>query len=424
MSSRLTRRRFLAGSLSLLALADRFAAAGAEPPQQPWWPVAPPLSQPTGEVIRVSTVDELFAAAEKVRPGGTILLADGHYRMPRYFELHTDNATLRSQSGRRERVILDGAESRHGELVGISRCSGVTIADLTVQNVRFNGLKINSNLGATRVTIRNCVIHNVWQRGVKGPGVPKESRDTLRPTDCRIEYCLFYNDRTKQFADDPTDRPDTFGGNYVGGIDVMYAKGWTISDNVFLGIHGRTGGARGAIFLWHDAQDCTIERNVILDCDTGICLGNSHRGPETTIHCTGCLVRNNLVVRCPESGILADYTRDCRILHNTIHDPGSRLQRLIRLVHDNDGLVVAHNLLSGPPMRIETRSEIKAEGNLVKSDAGDWFLDPAGGNLHLRPDFRHAVGTVPRLPEVQEDFDRHRRAQRTAVGADEPDADG
>jgi hypothetical protein len=393
-------------------------------PQQPWWPAAPPLPGPAGEVIPVSTVDELFAAAENVRPGGTISLAGGHYRMPRYFELHTDNVTLRSESGRRDDVVLDGAESRHGELVGISRCSGITIADLSIQNVRFNGLKINSNLSATRVTIHNCVIHNVWQRGIKGPGVPKENRDSMRPTDCRIQYCLFYNDRPKQFADDPTDRPDNFGGNYVGGIDVMYPRGWTISDNVFLGIQGRTRQARGAIFLWHDAQDCIVERNVIVDCDSGICLGNSHRGPETTIHGTRCLVRNNFVVRCPESGILADYTRDCRILHNTIHDPGSRLQRLIRLVHDNDGLIVAHNLLSGPPMRIETQSEIRAEGNLVKRDAGDWFLDPAGGNLHIRPNARRAVGTVARLRDVQEDFDRRQRTQTTCVGADEADAVG
>jgi len=37
--------------------------------------------------------------------------------------------------------------------------------------------------------------------------------------------------------------------NYVGGIDAMYARQWTICDNVFVGIQGRTRAARGAVFL-------------------------------------------------------------------------------------------------------------------------------------------------------------------------------
>ena len=84
------------------------------PPLQSWFPKAPPLPPPRGEVIRVSSVEELFRAVESVKPGGTILIADGHYIMPRYLEVHTDNVTLRGESGQRERVIIDGTNSRHG----------------------------------------------------------------------------------------------------------------------------------------------------------------------------------------------------------------------------------------------------------------------------------------------------------------------
>lgn len=399
---------FLAG---LAAAAE--SAAGM--PDLSWFPKAPPLAAPAGEVLRVATVDELFAAAEKVKPGGTILVADGHYLMPRYFELHTDNVTLRSASGQREKVILDGAQSRHGELVGVTACSGVTIADLTIQNIKYNGFKINSNLKATRVTIRNCVIHNIWQRGIKGPAVPKAERGRFRPTDCRIEYCLFYNDHPKRMEDDPGDQ---FNGDYVGGIDIMCARGWTIRDNLFYGIHGRNRLARGAIFVWNESEDCVIERNAIVDCDAGICLGNSFKGPETPAHATRCIVRNNFVTRCPETGILADYTRDCKILQNTIYDPGSRLQRLIRLVHDNDGLVVANNLLSGPPMRNESQSSMRIHDNLTR-DLASSFVDVAAGNLHLSAAVPGVTQSAPRLAEVSEDFDRQPRKDRTDVGADE-----
>ena len=153
---------FFAGSLA--------TANESKSPLQDWFPTAPPLAEPTGQVIEVASVDELFRASTNVRPGGTILMADGHYMMPRYFELRTDNVTLRSKSGRREKVVIDGADSRHGELVGITAASDVTIADLTIQNIKWNGFKINSNRGVQRFRIYNCVIHNAWQRGIKDVG--------------------------------------------------------------------------------------------------------------------------------------------------------------------------------------------------------------------------------------------------------------
>jgi len=394
------------------------AETSVNPPVQPWFPKAPPLPQTSGEVIRVSSVEELFKAAQSVKPGGTILVADGHYMMPRYLEIHTDNVTLRGESGHRDRVIIDGIDSRHGELIGITRCSGVTIADLTIQNIKWNGFKINSNTNVQNVTIYNCIIHNIWQRGVKGVGVPEEGRENMRPKDCRVQYCLFYNDRPKRFSDDPADTPENFNGNYIGGMDIMYPTGWVISDNVFIGIQGRTRSARGAIFLWHDGRDCVVERNIIIDCDMGIALGNSHRGPETKIHCTGFIVRNNFITRAPESGILADYTNNCKILHNTIHDPHNRLRRLIRLVHDNDGLIVANNLLSGPEMRKESSSQITFGNNLEK-ELTEYFVDPTQGDLHLKRSVTQVAGKIDPLPEVTEDIDGQIRSQTPEIGADE-----
>ena len=403
-------------SFALPAVAP--AADPIGPPQQAWFPKAPPLPKPRGDVIRVTTVDQLFQAARDVKPGGTILLADGHYMMPRYFDLRTDNVTIRGASGRREKVVLDGARSRHGELVGITACSGVTVADLTIQNIKHNGFKLNSNFGVQRVTIYNCIIHNIWQRGIKGVKVPRSDPEIRPPADCRVQYCLFYNDRPKQFSDDPADTPQNFGGNYVGGMDIMYATRWTISDNVFIGIRGRTGEARGAVFLWHDSEDCLVERNVIVDCDSGICLGNSHRAAETKVHCRRCTVRNNFVTRTPENGILADYTQDCVIVHNTVHDPSSRLKRLIRLVHDNRGLLVANNLLSGPPMRIETGSKVRFQGNVTRELTAS-LADPQAGNLHLKRPLPGVTDAARVLPQAASDIDRQRRHNPCDVGADE-----
>jgi hypothetical protein len=270
-----------------------------------------------------------------------------------------------------------------------------------------------------RVTLYNLILHNIWQRGVKGVKVPLDQRPWMRPRDCRIQYCLFYNDRPKRFEDDPADTPQNFDGNYVGGIDVMYAKGWVIADNVFVGIQGRTRGARGAVFLWHETEDCVIERNIIIDCDVGIALGNSHKPPEVPVHATRCVVRNNFVTRAPENGIVADYTRDCQIVHNTIHDPTNRLGRLIRLVHDNDGLLVANNLLSGPPLRNESPSRIILRQNPA-TNLDHHFVDAVTGNLHLKTPLPDGVGPAEAVDGVVDDIDRQPRRDAPMLGADDP----
>ncbi len=400
---------------AVTAKAELRLTEAINPPNQPWFPKAPPLPRPAGQTIKVSSVQGLIKAIDQIRPGGTILLADGHYMMPHYIEIKTDNVSLRGVSGHRERVVIDGAKSRDGELIGITGCSGVTIADLTIQNTRYNGFKINSETNVQRLTIYNCIIHNIWQRGVKGVKVPKKNREVIRPKHCRVQYCLFYNDRPKRLSDDPHDIAD---GNYIGGIDVMYAKNWVISDNVFVGLHGRTREGRGAIFIWFDSQDCIIERNIIIDCDAGICLGNPHRANGINTHCLRFVVRNNFITRATEGGIVTVYTQDCKILNNSIHEPDSRLGRLIRLVYDNDGLLVANNLLSGPKIRNESGSKIRFRSNLEK-DLTAALVNPSQGNLRLTAWATDAVNKAESLSDVAGDIDREPRGAKPDIGADE-----
>ncbi|MHC4325270.1 MAG: right-handed parallel beta-helix repeat-containing protein [Planctomycetota bacterium] len=382
---------------------------------QEWFPIAPALPKAKGPTISVSDVRELIRALDQAEPGQTILIEDGHYMMPRHVQISADNVTLRSASGQRQRVIIDGAESRHKELLGIRACSDVTIADLTIQNIQCNGFKINSETNVQKLTIHNCIIHNIWQRGIKGVKVPKVNREAIRPRDCRIQYCLFYNDRPKRLSDDPA---DIAKGNYVAGIDVMFAKDWIISDNVFIGIQGRTYEGRGAVFIWHDSQDCVIERNIIIDCDVGLQLGNPHRPDEIRYHCLRCIARNNFITRAPEAGIVTVYTKDCKLLSNTIHDPESKSRRLLRTVFTNDSLLIANNLLSGLGIRNESESKITFLNNLIK-DVTDGFIDPVHGNLHLKSTVIEAIDKGLSQAEIAVDIDRNPRGAKPDIGADE-----
>jgi hypothetical protein len=268
------------------------------------------------------------------------------------------------------------------------------------------------------------VIHNIWQRGVKGVKVPAANRQALRPRDCVVEGCFFFNDHPKRPEDDPADPPEgDFRGNYVGGIDLMFASGWIIRSNVFVGIRGRTGEGRGAVFLWHESEDCRVEQNVFIDCDAGICLGNSYRPEDVRVHARRCEVRNNFIVRCSEQGILAAHTEGSRIEHNSIFDPDGRLRRGIRVVHANPGLSVRSNLIVGDGrgslLRIETEERIALESN-AEGAFRDFFVDPARGDLHIREAQKPTAPRAARLPGTKIDLDGDARPAETAIGADEP----
>ena len=159
-----------------------------KPPFQAWFPLAPSLPMPSENLVKVSNVNELFDAVDNAKKGTTILLADGFYEMPCYLEIKTDNVTLRGESGHREKVIIDGSNSIHGELIGVTKCSNVTIANLTIQNIKWNGFKLNTNTNVQNVTIYNCIIHNIWQRGVKAVLIPEGDRENIRPKNCRVQY--------------------------------------------------------------------------------------------------------------------------------------------------------------------------------------------------------------------------------------------
>src|SRR5262249_30707372 len=158
--------------LEALAAPPPKTGAASARPERLWFPRAPALPPAKGEVIEVSDAQALFAAAGRLAPGGTIVVAEGEYVIDPPLVIATDNVTLRGESGHRERVVLDGAGTL-GELLTIHGCSRVTIADLTVRNVRWNGIKIDSDSGVQRLTIRNCLLQNVWQRGVRGVKVPE-----------------------------------------------------------------------------------------------------------------------------------------------------------------------------------------------------------------------------------------------------------
>ncbi|HEU0138476.1 MAG TPA: hypothetical protein VFQ79_02145 [Bryobacteraceae bacterium] len=417
-------------TISYLTLAALPAAAAAPV----WKPArqAPPLPAREGRAVPVSTVPALRQAMENARPGDTILVADGTYMLeqPLLFE-GKQHVTLRSASGDPAKATLRGAGGWRGpaddyrsigneDLLVIQRSEDIIIAHLTFAEVRHYGIKIGIDAdrippNPSNIHIYDCRFRDIATRAIKGVAMA----DRKPVVGGSVRFCDFENTRI----------PDAswgwaiYEGNYVSAIDMMYLKDWTFSDNVFRNFKGATGGARGAIFIWNQSRNITVERNMFIGCDRSIAFGNPSKptGYEPgTLHVYDGWVRNNFIVMdsIPKGGgskgIEIVWTDNVRVYHNTIRaaDPRYRAIHYFENIHR---LHLANNLVRG---RIEGEGDVRAEGNVAGGLEG-YFVNPVEGDLHLTGRAADALGKGVALAAVTDDFDGEKRGSPPDVGADE-----
>jgi hypothetical protein len=330
--------------------------------------------------------------------------------------VRTDRIAVRGASGDREKVVLDagGRRGRRSACLLVAGGDDVLIADLTCRNSSGHGVHVQPHQGSRKVRIYNCAFRNIHIRMIKGSH-PKYGREPVgrdreeilakRPVGGEIRYCLFVNDARK------SDRQDGFRGDYVGGIDMMWLKDWVIADNVFVGIRGANGVGRGAIFIWVHSEGVVAERNVIVNCDRGICFGNPSGSRP---HMTRGIVRNNFIVAGTSQGIEICRTVDTLVAHNTVFATGVVHPAAVQFHQGSGGARFLNNIVHG---RVALDREVRSEGNVVGDCAG-WFADPATGDLHLTTK-AGAAARAGRLKEAADDFDAQQRQSDTHAGADE-----
>lgn len=362
---------------------------------------APRLPPPQGNVVHVNDINQLYGAIRS-GPGTTILIADGHYYLPRLLRLQRNGITIRGASGNRDKVIIDGSRCESKELIWFEGGDDCMAADLTIQNAPVHGFTVKGESDTQRTRIYNCVIKNVWERGVKGTA-PRSNPESVRPTGGRIEYCLFVNDHKKT-------ENDWTGGDYIAGMDMMWLKDWVISDNVFIGIQGRNGVGRAAIFIWNNSDSVVAERNLIVDCDRGIAFGNPSGG---NMHMSNAIVRNNFIVGGVNTAIEICRTRNVKVYNNTIWGTRQNFRFLVHFFQGSEGDAFVNNLVHG-----QTNLEQGVENrNNFTGGLNGYFVNPAAGDLHLTSAAVNAINKGIPLPEITNDFDGYARGPAPDIGA-------
>jgi hypothetical protein len=364
----------------------------------------PALPKPGGAVINVkpSQAPTLSGIVAGAKSGTTILLADGTYVMTgsesqRRLQFKTAGVTLRSASGSRDKVIIDG-QYKTLEMIFIA-ASNVTIADLTLKRAVDHLIHVT---GGASATIKNTRLHN------------------LKLIDSGEQFVKVNATTTNHYADDgrlecsyleltAAGRPniETLGGTscYTGGIDAHGAWGWKVRFNTFKGIYCTSGKlAEHAVHFWSGARDTLVERNTIVDCARGVGFGLVQSGKSRTYtpdpypavtgyigHYDG-IIRNNVIHASSavqqyfDTGIELDQAYGAEVYHNTVVSKPTFTSIDYRFA--NTKATIRNNLTHKITQRDGAKGTV--DHNLQSTPAS-YFVSAAGVDYHLKSSATNAI---------------------------------
>ena len=394
----------------------------------------PPLLPATGQIVEVSTVTQLQNALKDPAPDTTILIADGTYDLNgAYLRLSVPGITLRSASGNRGAVVLDGnyVTTEIAQIVA----SNITIADLTLREALWHPVHVSTEEG---VDTLNTMIYNVriidpGQQAIKiNPGLAGDYPDNGLIACSRIEL-----------TDEGRPRIWEINGScYTGGVDAHQAQGWTIRDNHIEGFWCQQGLSEHAIHLWRGCRDTLVERNTLVDNARGIGFGLVTSGDARTYPdhpCPGAeggyvdhyggIIRNNAIFASRDLLFSSQFGFDCGIclwqacgavvVHNTVVSTQAPFSS-IEWRFDHTDVDLSNNLVSH---QLRDRGGTARLSNNLDYQPLDLFVDGPAGNLHLAATATSAIDQGMQLDSglCPDDIDSDPRPFGSApdIGADE-----
>lgn len=376
-----------------------------------------PLPPPTGPTIEKHPSDAgtLRATIAGAAEGTTILLHDGFYDMSGGDSTHrlvfsTPGLTLRSVSGDREAVVLDGNYVT-GELVNV-QASNTTIADLTLARAYYHPIHISGQDSP----IEGILIHNVHvvDPGEQAIKVNPVGAGTVNNSTLECSHLELTN----------TGRTHIRNNCYTGGLDAHAATGWLVRRNLIKGFWCDDGLSEHGIHMWRQCQDTVVEENRIVDCARGIGFG---LGEGADGH-TGGVIRNNFVAAADsdlflsptgfDSGISLWGAVDAEVYHNTVASTQAPSASSIEWRFDSTSVTVVNNLVTD---RIWDRGGVSSLATNIEYASTVLFSDVPSGDLHLvDPDSNPVGGGTPLAAGLCDlDFDARTRDSTPDIGADE-----
>ncbi len=395
-------------------------------------PACPALAAPTGNIVNVSSVSELTAAVNNAADGDSILLADGDYALDaNYLWIDTPNVELRSASGNREAVTIDG-NYLGSEIITIA-ANNVTVADLTIREAYTHPIHVVSD-GVDTV---GTLIYNVHIIDPREQAIKINPNTSGTYPDDGVIACS-----TIELTD--VGRPHvnpTSGGCYTGGVDGHQARDWVIRDNIIRGFWCDSGLAEHGVHCWRGCRGTVVERNTFIDNARGVGFGMATSGEARTFSDDPCpgvtgyvghyggVVRNNFIFVSDPNLLASSSGFDCGVcfwsacsaqaVHNTIVSTGDNFSSIEWRYDTSSGVQILNNIVTHN-LRERNGASATQDGNLESAPLS-LFVDGAGGDLHLSSGASTAIDQGVSVPAgvCTDDIDGDARDSSPDIGADE-----
>jgi hypothetical protein len=364
----------------------------------------------TGNVRHVSSVAALQSAVASIRSNDTIVIAPGTYTLTSTLWINGtfSNVTVRGATNNPDDVVLVGqGMGVQSSAVPFGIWSGgnvtnLTIANLTIRDVYQHPIMLNA--GTHKPRIYHVHLINAGQQFIKAnPDANGVGVDAGVVEYSTLEY---------------TNTAPTY---YTNGVDVHGGTNWIVRHNLFRRIRGPQGQLGGpAILMWNHASGSIADGNTFIDCQREISFGLTDK-PGTDQ--SGGIIRNNFIYRSQgaggDVGIAVFDSPGTRVVHNTIFLNGQYPNAIEVRFPDTRDVTVVDNLADrGSQLRDGATAAVS--GN-VWNAASSWFVDPAAGDLHLRPTATSAIDRGVANGDAPRDWDDAPRPAggNPDVGADE-----
>ncbi len=258
------------------------------------------------EVV-VSNIDELTTAIALANSTGNVVITikNGTYILSKDLWISGDNIMIRSQSGKRDDVILKGQGMR-GVVASVFHLMGDNdvVENVTVGWVANHPIQIHGELDADNPVIHNVRFVDGYEQLLK---VSYDAAHVEKGSDNGIVECSLFEYSVgigPQF--------------YIGGVDAHNAKNWIVRGNTFKNIRSPDVDlAEHAIHFWSNSQGTLVENNVIINSDRGIGFGLGDRGH------IGGIIRNNFIYHDANSrgdvGIVLESAPGAQVYGNKIY---------------------------------------------------------------------------------------------------------
>ena len=379
----------------MILLGNLFAGALLTPPSA----VAAPLTKGcnvsplplTGTLLQVTTEAELQNAMKNLKPGTTILIANGRYNLSNTLHVNNvNNVTLRGASGCDD-VVLMGRGMTNPNFGSVphgiwSNSSDTVIAHLTIRD--FYQHPIILNPGAQRPRVYSVRVMNGGQQLIKA----NPASSTAGVDNGIVENSVMEFETTSR-------------DHYTNGVDVITGNGWIIRDNLFRNIRAPAGQLAGpAVLMWGGSRNTIVERNLFLNTQRGIALGLQPR--KASDH-SGGIVRNNIFFRkAGETGDTGIYIADSpntRVLHNTVLVNGTYPHAIEYRFPQTSGVEIRFNLTDARIVSRDGATGIVA--NNATNASNSIFVDAANDDLHLGSTALAVIDQAAVHADVTDDFD-------------------